>query len=152
MILAAVLVVLLLLFLILRHNVGLPFLAMIAGISIFEVFGGQFAVWISMISSRVTPELAEKVLYIVFVGFFPLLLYLRSGKSGLFGIMRFIESTIFALLLVILIAPSVAGIFTFDTLAQELLNYIDGIRNILMIAGIIFAYVDALFYRAGRVF
>lgn len=152
MILAAVLVILLLLFLILRHNAGLPFLAMVAGISVYEIFGGQFAEWISMISSRVTVELAEKVLYIVFVGFFPLLLYFRSGKSGLFGVLRFIESAILALLLVVLIAPSVAGICPFDALAQELLGFIDKIRNGLLITGVIFAYVDALFYRAGRIF
>ena len=152
MILAVVLATLLLCFLLIRHHVGVPFLAMIAGISIYEVFGGQFANGLSMISSRISVELAQNVLYIVFVAFFPLLLYFRSGKSGLFGVMRFIESTIFALLLVALIAPYVAAICPFDVLAQELLGFIERVRNWLMLAGIIFAYVDALFYRAGRIF
>ena len=83
---------------------------------------------------------------------FPLILYFRAGKSGLFGVLRFVEAIIFALLLTMQIADPLASIFTFDTLARELANWIQHVHGYLLIAGIIFAYVDTFLYRAGKIY
>jgi hypothetical protein len=79
-------------------------------------------------------------------------LYFRAGKGGLFGVIRFVEAAIFALLLTMLISDSLASIFSFDTLARELANWIQGIQGYLMVAGVIFAYVDTFLYRAGKIY
>ena len=43
MILAVALAALILLFIIVRHNVGVPFLAMIAGVAVYSTWGEQFS-------------------------------------------------------------------------------------------------------------
>ena len=80
----------------------------------------------------------------------PLILYIRSGKSGLFGVMRIIEAVIFALLLTVLIADPLASLFSFDNTARDVANWIEGIRGVLMVVGVIFAYVDVMFFRSGH--
>lgn len=152
MILAVVLAVLLLLFMIFRRHVGVPFLAMIAGISVYSMYGAKFAHVISDWIPHISENLAQHILYIIFVALFPLILYFRAGKSGLFGVLRFVEATIFALLITMQIADPLASIFSFDTLARELANWIQNIHSYLLIAGIIFAYVDTFLYRAGKIY
>lgn len=151
MILAVVLAALLLLFLLVRNHVGVPFLAMIAGVSVYEAFGVQFAETINQWIPAIDPWWARLGLYLFFVFAMPLILYLRSGKSGLFGVPRIIEAVIFALLLTILIADPLASLFSFDNYARDIANWIEGIRGIIMIVGVIFAYVDVLFFRSGKI-
>lgn len=152
MILAVVLAALLLLFMLFRRHVGVPFLAMIAGISVYGMYGAKFAHVISDWIPHISENLAQHVLYIVFVALFPLILYFRAGKSGLFGVLRFVEAAIFALLITMQIADPLASIFSFDTLARELANWIQNVHSYLLIAGIIFAYVDTFLYRAGKIY
>ena len=151
MILAVVLATLLLVFMIFRRHVGVPFLAMVAGITVYDLYGAQFARVLSEWVPNISESIAQHVLYLVFVAFFPLVLYFRVGKSGLFGVLRFIEAGIFALLLTMLLSNALAGLFSFDTLARELANWIQGVKKYLMVAGVIFAYVDTFLYRSGRI-
>ena len=134
MILAVVLAALLLLFLFVRHNVGVPFLAMIAGVAVYEGWGEsavqQILQWFPV---------------------FPLVLYLRAGKSGLFGVVRIIESIVFAVVLTIMLAAPLASVFSFDTLAYQISGWLENIRGIAMIIGILFAYVDTLLFHSGKV-
>ena len=150
MILAVVLAALLLSFLLVRHNVGIPFLAMIAGVAVYDSFGEGFATAINQWVPSISVVMAQEILYALFVAVFPLLLYFRAGKGGLFGVMRIIESVIFALMLTILVADTLSSFFYFDTLAQQITSWIDGIRGVIMVVGIIFSYVDVFFYRSGR--
>ena len=149
MVLVVVLAALLLLFLLVRHHVGVPFLAMIAGVAIYQVFGVQLAETLCGFSSSLDQWWVEKALYVLFVAAMPILVYFRVGKSGLFGVMRIIESIIFALMLTILLAGPLSDIFSFDNTSRELANMIENIRNIAMLVGTILAYVDVFFYRVS---
>ena len=150
MILAVVLATLLLCFLLIRHHVGVPFLAMIAGLAVYEHFGADFANTISLWVPAIPNEIANTGLYVLFVALVPLILYFRAGKSGLFGIMRAIESIIFAIMLTVLLAGPLVALFDFDSLSADIASWIEGIRGIILVAGIIFAYVDTFLYRSGR--
>ena len=149
MVLVVTLAILLLLFLAVRHHVGVPFLAMIAGVAIFQVFGAQFAQTLSEWIPAIDPWWAERALYFLFVSAMPIILYFRVGKSGLFGVMRIIESIIFAVLMTILLAGPLSEIFNFDNTARELANIAENIRGVAMIIGTILAYVDVFFYRSS---
>ena len=152
MILAVVLAALLLCFLLVKHNVGVPFLAMIAGLAVYEAFGASFAATINTWIPTCSEILAQHILYGLFVLLIPILLYFRAGKSGLFGILRVIESVIFGAMLTILASGILTYYFSFDTMAVDIANWLDGIRGYIMVAGIILAYVDVFFYRSGQSF
>ena len=148
MVLVIVLAVLLLLFLMVRNHVGVPFLAMVAGVALFEAFGIQFAQTINQWIPAADAWWTERILYILFVSVMPIIVYMRAGKSGLFGTMRIIESVIFALLLTILLANPLSEMCSFDSYSSQLASWINGIRGVVMVVGVILAYVDVLFYRS----
>ena len=141
---------LLLLFIAVRHNVGVPFLAMIAGVAVYEAWGASFANFISEWIPGVSVVWIQYALYGALVLVFPLILYLRAGKSGLFGILRIAESVVFAAVLTILVAEPLANIFSFDNLAYEISSFLFNIRGIAMIVGIIAAYVDVFLFHSGK--
>lgn len=149
MALVVLLAALLLLFLLVRHHVGVPFLAMVAGVTLYEAFGVQFAQTIHQWVPATDVWWTERILYALFVAVMPLLIYFRVGRSGLFGVMRIIESVIFALLLTILLANPLAEICSFDQYSTQLASWINGIRGIVMVVGVILAYVDAFFYHSS---
>jgi hypothetical protein len=149
MVLVVLLAVLLLIFLLMRHHVGVPFLAMVAGVALYDAFGATFAQTINQWIPAADVWWTEKALFALFVAVMPLIIYFRVGRSGLFGVLRIIESIIFALLLTILLAPHLADFFSFDNTSIELANWIVGIRGIVMVVGVILAYVDVFFYRSS---
>ncbi len=151
MILAVVLAALLLCFMLVKHNIGVPFLAMIAGLAVNEAFGEAFASTIHTWVPALDEILAQQILYGLFVILMPLLLYFRAGKSGLFGALRVVENVIFAVMLTVLASGLLTYYFNFDTLAVDITKWLDGIRGYVMVAGIILAYVDVFFYRSGQV-
>ena len=148
MVLVVLLAALLLLFLMVRNHVGVPFLAMIAGLAIAQTVGGQFAAFLSSLSSKLDPWWVERCLYILFVAVVPLVLYFRVGKTGLFGALRIAESIVFAVLLTMLLANPLAEMLSFDNLSRDLANWIEGVKGLVMVGGIILAYVDSFFYRS----
>ena len=149
MVLVVLLAALLLLFILMRHHVGVPFLAMVAGVALYDAFGIQFAQTIHQWVPAAEVWWGEKILYALFVAVMPILIYFRIGKSGLFGAMRIIESIVFALLLTILLANPLAEICSFDDSSIQLASWITGVRGIVMVVGIILAYVDVFFYRSS---
>lgn len=150
MILAVFLAALLLLFIIVRHNVGVPFLAMIAGVAVYESWGAGFAHLVSEWIPDINPYWFQYALYALLVVVFPLIIYLRAGKSGLFGVLRIAVSAVFAVVLTIMVAEPLANIFTFDSLSYEIANFLNSIRGIAMIAGISAAYVDVFLFHSGK--
>ena len=150
MVLAVVLAALLLLFLVVRHNVGVPFLAMIAGVAVYNGWGQTFAEQVVKWVPSANIQLVQMILYALLVLVFPLLLYMRAGKSGLFGAIRIVESCVFAIILTILISQPLASLFPFDTLAYEISSWLGQIHGIAMIIGIGFAYVDTLLFHSGK--
>lgn len=150
MILAVVLAALLLCFMLVKHNVGVPFLAMIAGLAVYEAFGEAFASTIHTWIPALDQIVAQQILYGLFVLLMPMVLYFRAGKSGLFGTLRVVESVIFAAMLTILAGGLLTYYFSFDTLALDITKWLDGIQGYIMVAGVILAYVDVFFYRSGQ--
>ncbi len=150
MILAVALAALILLFIIVRHNVGVPFLAMIAGVAVYSTWGEQFSNTLLGWFPSLNISIVQYVIYGLLVVAFPLLLYLRAGKSGLFGVMRIAESVVFAVVMVIFIAEPLASIFTFDNLAYEISGFLNNIRGIATIVGISAAYVDVFLFHSGK--
>jgi hypothetical protein len=151
MILAVFLAALLLLFVVARHNVGVPFLAMIAGVAVYESWGASFSEFIAEHISGLDAFWIQHAIYGILVVVFPLILYLRAGKSGLFGILRVAESIVFAAVLTIMVAEPLASIFSYDTLAYDIAGFLNSIRGIAMIVGIATASVDAFLFHSGKV-
>ena len=151
MVLAVLLAALLLCFLLVRHHVGVPFLAMIAGLAVYEHFGAGFASTINQWVPAVETRVVDVGLYALLIAAIPLLLYFRSGRSGLFGVMRAVESIIFAVTLTILLSGPLVALFSFDTLSASISSWIGGVRDIILVVGIIFAYADTFLYRSGRI-
>ena len=150
MILAVFLAALLLLFVAVRHNVGVPFLAMIAGVAVYDNWGAQFSNSIASWLPGSNLMWVQYGLYGLLVVGFPLILYLRAGKSGLFGVLRIAESVVFAAILTIFVAEPLANIFTFDNLAYDIAGFLNNIRGVAMIVGIIAAYVDVFLFHSGK--
>lgn len=150
MILLVFLAILLLIFVIVRHNVGVPFLAMIAGVAVYENWGASFANQITEWIPHMSVIWVQYALYTALVFVFPLILYLRAGKSGLFGALRIAESVVFAIILTVMMAEMLAGIFTFDNIAYDVASFLNNIRGIAMIVGIIAAYVDVFLFHSGK--
>jgi hypothetical protein len=150
MALAIILAALIVIFILLRHHVGVPFLSMIAGLAVYETFGAGFASTVAQWIPAINEGLANQIIYGVLVAGVPLVLYLRVGRSGLFGILRIIESTILALLMTVLMSDIIASYFPLDRYSSEILGWINGVRGFLMMGGIIMAYVDVFLYHSSR--
>lgn len=134
------------LFFVVRKHIGPAHLAVIAGLSVYEMFGHQFAEYIQKLAENAPIELIENCLFLAFVLIFPLILYLRSYNGGLFGILRLAEAVIFAALLALLIAPALSYFFPFDNLANQIVAQIESFRGIIVLIGVLTAYFDILMY------
>lgn len=142
MALAIILVLLIICFLFFKRQVGVPFIAMIAGLAIYSSFGMVFAEFLNRLIPVLDLGLLQNILYLVFVALIPLVLYFRMGYSCLFGAIRIIGSIIFALMITVLVSDIVSAYLSFDTLTSQIVGWIGGIRDILMVIGVIFAYVE----------
>ena len=148
MILVAVLVVLFLLFFFIRHHFGPALLAMIAGLSIYELFGSNIVNWIHSIINQAPLDIIDSCVYAALILLFPLLLYLRSSKSKLFGLFRFVEALVFATLLTAFISTTISKYISFDSVAIQISNFIISIKGYLIVASIVAAYLDIILYRS----
>lgn len=148
MIIVVTLALLLLVFFILRKNSGAAILAMIAGLATYEMFGVGFAEQIHSWIPSWDQWVIEKVLYFTFVLVFPMLLYGRSGRGGLHGILRLVQTIVFALFLTALLAQPLSEIFDFDDLSRDIASWINSIQGIVVAAGLAGAYIDILFLRS----
>lgn len=146
MIIIATLVVLFLVFFMLRKNVGPTVLAILAGLSVYEMFGVDIANSISHQISGVPLELIKNCIYLVFVLLFPILLYVRSHRSGLFGLFRLLEAAVISVLLTSLLASTISYFCPFDSLAKDILGFIATIKGPVLMASIIAAYLDVILY------
>lgn len=142
MALAIILVLLIICFLFFKRQVGVPFIAMIAGLAIYSSFGMVFAEFLNRLIPVLDLGLLQNILYLVFVALIPLVLYFRMGHSCLFSAIRIIGSIIFALMITVLVSGIVSAYLSFDTLTSQIVGWIGGIRDILMVIGVIFAYVE----------
>jgi hypothetical protein len=142
------LALLLLVFFLLRRNAGAAMLAMIAGLATYQLFGVDLAAQIHSWLPNWDQWLIEKIIYFILILFFPLLLYGRSGKGGLRGILRLVHTIVLALFLTSLLAPPLSEIFNFDDLSRDITTWITGAQGCIIIIGLIGAYLDILFSRS----
>ena len=147
MVLIALLIALFVLFFFIRHHIGPALLAMIAGLSVYEMFGVDFAKWIHQLLSAIPVEVVQSGVFVALILVFPFLLYLRSSHDSLFGILRIVEAAAIAMLLTVLLSSTIAKYLSFDTIAIQISNFISSIKGILVLVGVLFAYFDILVYR-----
>ena len=143
-----VLAALTLMFYLVRKHTGPAHLAVIAGVSVFNTFGLQLAKTLhENIFTNADLNLISNCINLLLVLAFPLLLYFKSSRGGLFGILRIIEAVIFAAILASLIAGPLAYFFSFDGLSTEIYGFIKSIEGPIILFGVVSAYVDILVYR-----
>lgn len=146
MVIIAVLITLFLIFFFLKRHSGPAHLAMIAGLSVYGMFGVQFSEWLHKLFAQIPLDLAQTIVYLALILVFPLLMYFRSHRGGLFGILRIAEAAIFACIMTALLSATIAKYLPFDTLATKISGFISSIEGPLVLVGVISAYIDIMFY------
>ena len=146
MVIIATLVVLFLIFFLIRHHAGPAHLAMIAGLAVYETFGLQFAEWLHKMIDQIPLDVAEVIIYIALIVVFPIILYIRSHRGGMFGILRFLEAAVFACIMTALLSATIAKFVAFDSLSTQISSFITSIEGPLVLVGVIAAYVDIMLY------
>lgn len=137
------------LFFITKKHPGPAHLAVIAGLSVYEMFGKQAASWLSgVLPKNIDLFWIETGIYLALILVFPLILYLRSARGGLGGIIHLIDAAVFAVVLTALLAPVLAHFFAFDTLSTNLAGIIEKYEGWVVLVGIVSAYIDILIYRS----
>ena len=144
MILLLILAALFALFFLLRRRPGPAFLAVIAGLSVYSLFGESFAHFLHGGLSAIPENLFQTIIYIALVVLFPMLPYLRSSGGGLFGPLRIICALGLSVFITCLIAPMIAQFITFDELSVNVSNFISQNEGIIVLIGIVSAYLDIL--------
>ena len=147
MIIIAALVLLFAVFFFLKKHVGPAHLAVIVGISVYESFGKNIVDGIHQLIKNAPTNVIEVIVFLILVLVLPMLLYIRSGRGGIFGILRIIEAAIFSALLVSLCAWCLTSFISLDGLSNNILSFIESYKGIIMVSGIAFAYFDILMYR-----
>ncbi len=144
MVIIITLAALLLVFFLLRRSSGAALLAMIAGVAVYEMFGIQLAAQIQTWIPDSDIWLIQKIIYLALILIFPLILYARSGRGGLFGLLRLVHTAVLSLLLTALLADTLSQFFTFDDLSRTIATWIESTKGIFMIIGLLGAYLDIL--------
>lgn len=138
------LIALTLIFFIIRKHTGPAHLAMIAGLSVYELFATDATDWLVRTMPELNPDFVSAVLYIALVAACPLILYFRSNKGGLTGLLRLLEALLFAGLMTALISAELAHFVSFDVLSQQIANFLKEIEGTIVLVGVATAYLDIL--------
>ena len=148
MVIIIVLALLFAAFFVVRKHMGPAVLAAIAGVAVVEAFSPQILQMLHNANFGLPDEKLKALIYLVFVVGFPMLLYFKSSRSGMLGILRIAEALLFSALLTSLLAPSISEWFAFDDLSRQVLGFISANLGLIMMVGIGTAYLDILFYRS----
>ena len=149
MIILLLIVLLFILFSMLRRHIGIALLATIAGNTIYSTFGNDLTELFAKFLNSVPENTLSSAIYISLVFLFPLILYFKSNKDSLFGILRFLESLIYAVLLVSICAAKINLLVPFDDISIQLLNFVAIVRPSLLLFAIIVAYLDILLSKSN---
>lgn len=148
MVIIATLIVLFITFFFIRHHVGPAHLATIAGLSVYEMFGTDFASWIHKLLETVPLEYIQTGVYVALILVFPLILYIHSSHGGLYGLLRVAEAGVFAAILTALLSSTLAHYLPFDSLAVQISTFIKSIEGPLVLTGVLSAYFDIMLYHS----
>ncbi|MDO4967226.1 MAG: hypothetical protein Q4E70_00440 [Candidatus Saccharibacteria bacterium] len=147
MVILGALIILFILFFVLKKHVGPAHLAVIVGVTVYDTFGTDVVNGLMNMINGAPKDLLKVVVFLILVLGLPLLLYFRSSRGGLFGILRIIEALLFSSLLVSLCAWCINYFAPFDGLGKNIVDFITKYKGIIMLAGVLSAYFDILFYR-----
>ena len=147
MVIALVLILLFAAFFAVRRHVGPACLASVAGVAVAEAFSGQLISLAHNIGIGLPDGKLKALIFLIFVVGFPMILYFKSSHGGMFGLLRIAEAALFAALITSLLAPHIAEWFAFDDLSKQIMSWINSAEGPIMMAGIVLAYLDILFYR-----
>lgn len=150
MIIIAALAIFFIIFYVLKKHVGPAHLAVIAGMCVYDSFGHNLVDGAAKVVHSAPRSLLEVIIFLTFVLILPFILYLRSGRGGLFGILRIIEAATFSALLVSICSWCISYLIPLDSLSTSILSGINAIKGIIVVAGIAFAYFDILVYRENN--
>ena len=150
MVICITLAVLAFLFFAVRKHTGPAHLAMIAGLSVYEMFGRDFANWLRSLSINLPADTLDMIIYTLLILVFPLLLYFHSSRGGMHGILRLAEAAIFAILMTSLLAEPLAYFFQFDGLSHQIAGFVKQVEGYVVLAGVATAYIDIIFIRHPR--
>lgn len=151
MVIVVTLAILLLVFFLLRRNSGAALLAMIAGLAVYELFGLDLAAQVHSWMPDWNQWVLEKIIYFLLILVFPMFIYSRSGRGGfLHGILRLVHTVVLSLFLTALLTQPLSEIFDFDDLASDIATWIASFQGLIVIIGLIGAYLDILFFRSEK--
>lgn len=148
MVIIVTLLILFCIFFFVKRHSGPAHLAMIAGFSVYQLFGDQLFGLIHQYIPDFDTGLLSTILYLSLVAFFPLLLYFRSSRGGPGGLIRMFEAGIFAILLTVFISDNLSQLFPFDDLSYTLAATLQSIEGYIVLIGIASAYFDILVYHS----
>lgn len=134
-------------FFLLRRRPGPAFLAVIAGLSVYNLFGQDLAAFLAERLTAIPLNIFQFLVYLALILLFPLLLYLRSSSGGLFGPVRIICAAGLAALITCLVAPQLKQFIAFDGLSVQIADFINNNKGTVVLVGIIAAYLDILIAR-----
>jgi hypothetical protein len=150
MVIAVVLIALFILFYLLKKHIGPTLLAIIAGSAIFEMFGKDISEMICKLINNAPYSIVASCVYVVLVFVLPLILYIRSGHGGLYGLLRVFEALSISALLALLCSSQIATAFPVDELSTNILTGIADAKNFILAGGVAIAYFDILFYHDSK--
>lgn len=148
MVILFVLILLFAAFFAVRKHMGPAVLAAIAGVAVAEAFSPQILQLLHNINFGLPDGKAKALIYLIFVVGFPMILYFKSSRGGMSGILRIAEALLLSALITSLLAGSIAEWFSFDDLSRQILSFINSNLGIIMMVGIGTAYLDIIFYRS----
>ena len=132
---------------IIRKHTGVMHLAMLAGLSIYAMFHETIAGFVPQITGDIDPQLINMIIYAILVIGFPLLLFFKSSRGGVSGILRLAEAAMTAIVVATLLTEPLSFFFSFDPLANQLHDLIFQIEPPVLLASIVVAYLDILLSR-----
>lgn len=146
MVIITTLIVLFVIFFFIRHHTGPAHLAMIAGLSVYDMFGNDFASWIHKLLENVPLGYIQSGVFVALILIFPMIMYIHSSHGGLYGLLRIVEAGVFAALLTALLSSTIAKYMPFDVLATQISTFISSIEGPLVLVGVLSAYFDIMMY------
>ena len=134
-------------FFVVRKHIGPGILAVIAGVAVDAAFSPMLVDFFHSINFGLPDGKLKALISLVLIVGFPMILYFKSSRGGMFGILRIAEALVMAALITALLAPAISEWFAFDDLSRNILAWINSVRGIIMMSGVGLAYLDILFYR-----
>ncbi|MBR3414868.1 hypothetical protein IKG73_02520 [Candidatus Saccharibacteria bacterium] len=147
MVIGIVMILLFAAFFVVRKHIGPGILAVIAGVAVDAAFSPMLVDFFHSINFGLPDGKLKALISLVLIVGFPMILYFKSSRGGMFGILRIAEALVMAALITALLAPAISEWFAFDDLSRNILAWINSVRGIIMMSGIGLAYLDILFYR-----